>query len=797
LKRNNNKIFEERSMKNIYYFLLVLLLSSNLCMSAPPDSLIEQTLNLFDLEPYKGEKSYPNLRMGLYSSQVLFDSTSDIFKKFKIEKGYKIWHIIPHTSADEAGLFIGDTLIKLDGKPIYDSKAIGDDYMDLYLYDKKADDTVTITALKNGNPTEFPVKLIAIKTYPMPYKDPGLGEVKPNSWLQQKIDEFKLNGWADTIKKQMAEASISDYNKVPFSDKPNPWRLNAVTYLHRYPLRVGAYSRFIVDDLWKSYDSKDEAFPSIIQTIAKYLDIVQPDFNLPPKPASIQELDNYLNNVQDKIDIAYKQVKDSLPQITIELAKLLQIENNYDASFDSAKNEIEKKKLRNVYEQQIANLFRNSLKVDMTSMVEAARILSNLIDKSWVQTFISALPPKQDNMKTIIVPGVEGEVLYYWTNKQGRCVIGGKGTNHYTGDFSFILDLGGNDIYELPPAKTGSYRFVCDVEGDDTYLSKTGEGSGIGCVDVLFDINGNDTYRAENFSQGAGLLGIGILADFNGDDLYYSHWCSQGAAFLGIGLLFDASGNDNYVADVYSQGFGYTKGFGILMERDGNDSYKAGWKIPDSRDPKRAHLSMSQGFGFGMRPWSLGIGADGGIGVLTDYNGDDVYNADFFSQGGSYWYSLGILYDRKGCDRYTAGQYSQGSGIHLSFGALLDDEGNDMYDAYAGLEQGNSHDWSSGCLEDLEGDDTYRGYSSSQGSALTVAFAYLYDKQGDDMYIIKNTDTTYSEGGGRLQPTRKGGSLGILLDLGKGNDVYTDPRIIEGIPLLKGGKGIVFDDGKK
>jgi hypothetical protein len=120
-----------------------------------------------------------------------------------------------------------------------------------------------------------------------------------------------------------------------------------------------------------------------------------------------------------------------------------------------------------------------------------------------------------------------------------------------------------------------------------------------------------------------------------------------------------------------------------------------------------------------------------------------------------------------------------------------------MYDAYAGLEQGNAHDWSAGCLEDLEGDDTYRGFTSSQGSALTVAFAYLYDKQGNDMYIINKNDTTYSQGGGRHQPTRKAGSLGILHDTGKGNDVFTDPRIIEGIPLLKGQKGIVFDDGNK
>jgi hypothetical protein len=338
---------------------------------------------------------------------------------------------------------------------------------------------------------------------------------------------------------------------------------------------------------------------------------------------------------------------------------------------------------------------------------------------------------------------------------------------------------------------------VIDVKGNDLYQSETGQGAGIGCIDVLFDMNGNDTYRGKNYSQGAGLLGIGVLADYNGNDVYTSEFCSQGAAFLGIGLLYDKYGMDIYDSYVYSQGFGYCKGFGALMDENGNDSYKAGWKITDSRDPKRAHLSMSQGFGYGMRPWASAIGADGGIGVLTDFNGHDVYNADFFSQGGSYWFALGVLHDYHGCDRYTAGQYSQGSGIHLSFGALLDDEGNDMYDAYAGLEQGNSHDWSSGCLEDAEGDDTYRGNSSSQGSALTVGIAWLMDMQGNDMYICNKNDTTYSQGGGREQKTRKASSFGILMDLGKGSDVYTEPRVKPGEAVLKGQKGVIYDDGEK
>ncbi len=118
-----------------------------------------------------------------------------------------------------------------------------------------------------------------------------------------------------------------------------------------------------------------------------------------------------------------------------------------------------------------------------------------------------------------------------------------------------------------------------------------------------------------------------------------------------------------------------------------------------------------------------------------------------------------------------------------------------MYDAYAGLEQGNAHDWSSGCLEDLAGNDTYRGSTSSQGSALTVAYAWLLDEGGDDIYYSHPRDTTHSQGGGNRHPSREGGSLGILLDMGLGRDYYTEMRATPGSVLVKS-NGLLYDDGE-
>ena len=97
-------------MKKLFPIFLLFVISST-AESLPVDSLIEQTLNLFDLDMYNGRIETPKLRLGHYSNEIAIDSNSEIADNFKIKYAYRIWHIIPHTSADEAGLFIDDTLI--------------------------------------------------------------------------------------------------------------------------------------------------------------------------------------------------------------------------------------------------------------------------------------------------------------------------------------------------------------------------------------------------------------------------------------------------------------------------------------------------------------------------------------------------------------------------------------------------------------------------------------------------------------------------------------------------------------
>lgn len=763
------------------------------------DSLIRESLLIVDLPPFEWNRTPDPLRprLGIYSNEVPAD-TAKALQGFPAQaKGFKIWHLMPHWPADESGIFIGDIILAMNRKPIGDSLYYGDEYMAITARDMRPGDTVWFSILRDGVVKEIPIRLATATRTAMPFLEPTfsgrtLFPATQASWLGRALAEKQLTAWGDTIKKQMRVISDQDFCTVPFAGRPNPWRLNAVTYLHNHPTRLAAYSRYLSEEAWSSFATAGIA--GALWAASHALDISIASPSLVPA-TDFEKLTSGLAAVQQQLDRAYSPVGNNLDSLTTRLMRILDFEHDWETSLDSINDRTHRRQARNAQESRMAALFAEADKVDMAALFTAAQMLANLADTGWIRQIAATIPTPHSSPRA---DGVTGTVMSQWTTPQGRCVIGGPGSNRYNGTFAFIMDVGGDDVYELPPATVGSFRLLIDVKGNDLYQNNTiGQGAGVGAVDMLVDLEGNDTYRAAMFSQGAGLLGIGILADYAGDDVYTARWCSQGAGFLGAGIIWEGGGADQYSSEVYSQAFGYARGYGAILEAEGNDSYRAGWKIPDSRYPGRAHLAMSQGFGYGMRPWTTGVGTDGGIGLLSDRRGNDLYASDFFSQGGSYWYALGILHDADGYDRYTAGQYSQGSGIHLSFGALLDDAGDDMYDAYHGLEQGNAHDWSSGCLEDLAGNDTYRGSTSSQGSALNVSFAWLLDYKGDDQYYIKLSDTTHSQGGGNFNRPRRHGSLGLLLDIGRGDDYYVEPRVRPGEAVVKGNKGMVFDDGGK
>jgi len=246
----------------------------------------------------------------------------------------------------------------------------------------------------------------------------------------------------------------------------------------------------------------------------------------------------------------------------------------------------------------------------------------------------------------------EGDVTSIHT-PAGLLLIGDRGSSTFTEEAVIIVDLGGDDVYENCTGGGSADRPVSvavDLGGNDIYHAPHDfcQGAAFMAAGILLDVSGNDRYSGVNYAQGAALLGLGVLGDKAGDDIYECNYVCQGAAAFGVGGMFDHGGNDMYSSALIAQGFGFTGGIGGLVDRRGDDIYFAGGVEPDHREPGKAYQSFSQGFGFGMRPGNHRPGASGGIGLLIDEKGNDIYVGDYFGQGAAYWYALGVLIDRDG-----------------------------------------------------------------------------------------------------------------------------------------------------
>ncbi|MCK4224130.1 MAG: hypothetical protein KAX39_03050 [candidate division Zixibacteria bacterium] len=359
----------------------------------------------------------------------------------------------------------------------------------------------------------------------------------------------------------------------------------------------------------------------------------------------------------------------------------------------------------------------------------------------------------------------ENDIIFRLNTFLGEIIIGGFGSTKYQGTPVVIIDLGGDDLYSLSTTEDDSINssVIIDLTGDDIYRSE-GDfviGSGFFGSGILVDVFGNDTYLTDNFSLGSGLFGVGMLVDEGGDDRYFGDTFTMGAGSFGLGILVDIGGVDQYTASLFAQGVGFVSGFGALIDSSGNDNYFAGGKYKDILRYKDHYVSESQGFAIGLGPIM-----SGGIGLLYDLSGNDLYTSDIFGQGSSYWWALGSLVDEAGNDKYVSFQYAQGAGTHLTLGILEDESGDDIYIS-KGVSQGCGHDLALGFLYDKSGNDDYIACDLSQGAGSANGIGILIDEDGDDGYYVEKKHNTQGYG----NPRRDYGSIGIFLDL-SGNDHY-------------------------
>lgn len=414
-------------------------------------------------------------------------------------------------------------------------------------------------------------------------------------------------------------------------------------------------------------------------------------------------------------------------------------------------------------------------RINLRELLEAGRILSGAAEGLAEECrSITAWPGKPVSILTPL----------------GFIRIGSRQNDCYRERSLLILDPAGDDAYEGDAGAanglmSGAVAAIVDIGGDDRYRSPRlcGAGAALFGLSAVLDRAGDDEYECRYAGQGCGLFGVGWLKDASGDDQYRAGLLAQAAGVAGAGFLMDAGGSDTYQAGIYAQGFGGIAGIGWLCDRAGNDRYFVGGREPDYERHKHRFVSFGQGTALGMRP-----GGGGGIGILADLEGNDVYIADVYGQGVGYWYSAGMLLDAAGHDSYQVYEYGQGTGIHLSSGLLYDGRGNDLYAGFS-LSQGSAHDFAVGILVDAEGDDTYTADHFSQGRAINNAFALLADASGKDAYFGRRNEEC--QGMGHYSAERGYDSLSLLLDM-EGADQYSGGASNDAV-TVRPDDGLVYD----
>ena len=216
----------------------------------------------------------------------------------------------------------------------------------------------------------------------------------------------------------------------------------------------------------------------------------------------------------------------------------------------------------------------------------------------------------------------------------GRIEIWGAGDQRHTKRCAFRMDIGGNDDYLDVGGRADFLHPISlhyDVAGDDIYgaTSSGCQGAAIGGVGVLVDMAGDDQYVARHWSQGAAIGGFGLLEDRGGNDVYRCLDLCQGVGLAGAGVLSDRAGNDHYTGELYAQGVGMAGAVGALVDHAGNDRYACTGRNQSGYGEDGLFEGWGQGSAFGFRHVT-----SGGIAVLYDRKGDDVYEAGNFSQGG-------------------------------------------------------------------------------------------------------------------------------------------------------------------
>ncbi len=311
-----------------------------------------------------------------------------------------------------------------------------------------------------------------------------------------------------------------------------------------------------------------------------------------------------------------------------------------------------------------------------------------------------------------------------------------------------LIDRAGNDRYRfVESAIYPPISVLIDMAGDDEYHASapaTCPSSAIMGYGILWDESGNDRYEGARLSQSAAVMGSSLLFDGSGEDSFLADLQSQAFAIFGAALLINGGQDtDRYHALSQAQGAAGPAGMALLIDGGGNDHYILANDrvvVPSAQLPDR-NASLGQGSAFGIRSNSANSGLlGGGVGILFDLSGDDIYRAQVFAQGSGYFHGTGILLDGAGQDDYETAWYGMGAAAHGAIGVLID-RGNadDRYAASHSTSLSAAHDRSLTLFLDAAGNDSYELGGLGLGAAHEESVALFFELAGTDRYRVQES----------------------------------------------------------
>jgi hypothetical protein len=420
-------------------------------------------------------------------------------------------------------------------------------------------------------------------------------------------------------------------------------------------------------------------------------------------------------------------------------------------------------------------------KLDRNAQLNAAEALAVLSDPKLLEQL-----KDYPDTASVTVPGVTGHVIAKIDTAGGSIVIGGKEANTYQlddmGDVALVIDLGGDNSYVDGTTSLGRPVLVTlNLGGGNKF---TGERPGIQAANILgvsmiCNLAGNNVYQAKDLAQASTIGGVGLIVEHGGKNIYRGVRRVQAQAVGGIGVIVSHGGENDYHAAMWAQGFGGPLGFAMLDDIDGNDHYYCGGLYPNSYKPETpGYEGCGQGVGAGIRQV-----ADGGIGVLLNGGGHNVYEFDYLSHGGGYWCGLGFARDFGGYSQrliarknFNGGprtealfqRFGCGWGCHYALGFCFDDRGHSVFQGSI-MGSGMGWDCSVGALCVFAGGNRFEATESlTQGCGAQGSLGILYH-YGDESIFKGYTQGYASTTLTYHKPQECGGNFSFLVNYGAGN----------------------------